>query len=256
MAGHLVSEGEQAANEARQALGLGLDAPISVLAAVEDLAGIPVCVAEFDPDVAGLFIRRHGRHYVFVNGTHSVERQRFTLAHEYGHSRMNHAPRVESTDRMYSKDPQEVAANYFAGAFLAPRQAVRNWVERHPDLDVDLEMVVRVAAFFGTSAEVSRIRLEKAGVLTTTASNRLKQRIKDTEHYGMLARIGISGYADALSRLRRDVETEVRTLPRLPSNMVRKAREAADQDLVEQDELEALLRGTPVADEAEDELSR
>jgi Zn-dependent peptidase ImmA (M78 family) len=249
--------GERAAEQARQELGLGLDAPVPVLDAVEDLAAIPVCIQAFPNDVAGLFYRRQGRSMLFVNGNHSVERQRFTLAHEFGHVHMEHEPRVESVERMWSgRDAQEVQANYFAGAFLAPRQAVRNWADRHEHLPVDLELVVRLGAFFGTSAEASRIRLETAGVIGSADSMRLKARIADNEHYGMLAALGLSGFADGLSRLKRDVEEGRRALPRLPAVLVATARRARDEDLLEEEDLGRVLRVASTDIVREDELAR
>jgi Zn-dependent peptidase ImmA (M78 family) len=254
--GARITPGERAAEQARHDLGLGLEAPVQVLDAVEDLAGIPVCIQTFPGDVAGLFYRRRGRPMLFVNGTHPVERQRFTLAHEFGHVRMAHAPRVESVDKMGSRDAQEVEANYFAGAFLAPRQAVSNWADRHTDLPVDLEMVVRLGASFGTSAEASRIRLEVAGVIGVTDSQRLKARIANNEHYGMVAALGLSGYADGLSRLKRDVEEGTRVLPRLPAVLVATARRARDEELLEEEDHQRLLRGGATDVVLEDELAR
>lgn len=251
-----VTPGERTADQARQDLGLGLDAPVSVLDAVEDLAAIPVCIQAFPSDVAGLFYRRRGRPMLFVNGEHPVERQRFTLAHEFGHVRMDHKPRVESLRGMGSRDAQEVQANYFAGAFLAPRQAVRNWAERHGELPVDLELVVRLSAFFGTSAEASRIRLELAGVISGAESERLKAQIKNQEHWGMVGALGLSGYADGLSRLKRDVDAGVRALPRLPAVLVRTARRARHEELLEEEDLERLLRGASTSLAVEDELAR
>ncbi len=244
--------GERAADKARQALGLGLDAPISVLDAVEDLAGIPVCVQEFAGDVAGLYYRRGERAYLFVNGAHPVVRQSFTLAHEFGHHRMRHSPRVESVAGMASKDPQEVEANYFAGAFLAPRQAVRNWSEHHPELS-SLELAVRVGAFFGISAEASRIRLELAGVIGPAEGRQIKRQIAAGEHREVFAALGLTPAADALSRLARDVQAGERTLPRLPLVLVRGAREANAQGLLDDEDLTALLGETEGTPPGEDE---
>jgi Zn-dependent peptidase ImmA (M78 family) len=244
--------GERAADEARQALGLGLDAPISVLDAVEDLAGVPVCIQEFAEDVAGLYYRRDRRAYLFVNGVHPVVRQRFTLAHEFGHYRMEHSPRVESMAGMSSKDPQEVEANYFAGAFLAPRQAVRNWTERHPDLP-GLELVVRVGAFFGISTEASRIRLELAGVIGKTEGRQVKRQITAGEHREVFTALGLAPAADALSRLARDVLSGERTLPRLPLALVRGAREANARGLLDDEDLTALVGDTEGSSSGEDE---
>lgn len=244
--GAAIDEGEDRAYIARQELGLGLDAPISVLDAVENLAGVPVCVAAFPQDVAGVFLRRAGRAFLFVNGTQVVVRQRFTLAHEYGHYVMQHAPRIESDAGMRAKDPQEVQANNFAGAFLAPRQAIHSWVDRHAGPAADLDLVVRLGAFFGISAEAACIRLEKAGVLGTEASEALKIRVRAGEHRGLPSRLGLTPFADSLGRLKVDVDRGARDLPRVPALLVRHARSAHEQGLLDSDELRAVLRGTPV----------
>ncbi len=240
--------GELAADATRQALGLGLDAPISVLDAVEDLAGVPVCVAEFQTDVAGLFYRRGGRAYLFVNGVDPVVRQRFTLAHEFGHKQMGHSPRVESTQAMASVDPQEVQANYFAGALIAPRQAVRNWAARHPGIE-GLELVVCASAWFGLSAEAARIRLQLSGVIAKAQSERLKDQVASGEHHGLRARLGLEAFEDALSALARDVRDSRRELPRLPAELVRGARQANAAGLLEEEDMLVLLRGARAAGE-------
>ncbi|HVA19354.1 MAG TPA: ImmA/IrrE family metallo-endopeptidase [Solirubrobacteraceae bacterium] len=242
-----------AAETARQTLGLGLDAPIPILETVEDLAGIPVCIQEFSGEIAGLFYRRNQRPYLFVNGAHSVQRQRFTLAHELGHCEMGHKPRLESLTRMQSTDRQEVEANYFAGAFLAPRQAVHNWADRNSELPVDLELVVRMSAFFGISAEASRIRLERSGVIARSASNKLKARIAAGEHRGMLGALAVSAMTDMLSRIKREVDAGNYTLPRLPGILVRMAREAHARELLDEEDMAALLRHSNLNALAEDD---
>jgi Zn-dependent peptidase ImmA (M78 family) len=246
--------GERAAEDARHALGLGLDAPISVLDAVEEIATVPVCVTELSGEVAGLFYRHRGQVYLFVNGADPVVRQRFTLAHEFGHHRMGHEPRVESLAAMYSRDQQEVEANYFAGAFLAPRQAIHNWAARHPEPPPGLELVVRVGAFFGLSPESARIRLELAGVVDQRQSQRLKEQIAAREHRGLRTQLGLSDKADALSQLRDDVEAGRRTLPRLPAVLVRGASMAHSQGLLGDEDLHTLLRGELPAERDEPEM--
>jgi hypothetical protein len=153
-----------------------------------------------------------------------------------------------------SKDPQEVQANYFAGAFLAPRQALRNWAERHPDLP-GLELVVRVGAFFGISTEASRIRLELAGVIGKTEGQRIKRQIVAGEHRGVFTALGLSPAADALSRLARDVKAGERTLPRLPLALVRGAREANALGLLDDEDLTALVGDSEGSSPGEDELA-
>jgi len=232
---------EIAAERTRAELGLGVEAPIAdILATVEDLAAIPVTVAELPNQIAGIYVRRRDQPFIFVNGTHIPVRQRFTLAHELGHHVLGHRQRVDVTQDVFGapKDPDEVAANYFAGAFLAPRTAVRNWADRHLEHPRDLELVVRAGAFFGVSAPTARIRLERAGVLRKSESSRIAEQIGNQDHYGLLGYLGLSQTHDELARLHAGGE-----LPRLPARMTTAARRAHEAGLIDDDEFAEVLQG-------------
>ena len=136
------------------------------------------------------------------------------------------------------KDPDEVAANYFAGAFLVPRTALRNWADRHADDPRDLELVVRAGAFFGVSAMTARIRLERAGVLRPAESKRLEAQIHAKQHYGMVNYLGVSQLTDELARLHHQG-----ALPRLPARMTTAARRAHEAGLIDDEEFSELLQG-------------
>ena len=199
---------ENAAERARVDLGLGVEAPLGdILAAVEDLAGIPVTVAALPKQVAGMYVRRRDDAYIFVNGVFRPVRQRFTLAHEFGHHCLGHRQRVDASGDVFGSpgDPEEVAANYFAGAFLAPVAGVRNWVDRHPDLARDLAFVVRAGAFFGIAVKSMCIRLQRAGCLSQAQARRLHAEIDTGQHRGMLSALGVSQLTDELARLHEQV---------------------------------------------------
>ena len=242
---------EVTAERTRSDLGLGDQAPIAdILAAVEELAGIPVTVARLPKGIAGMYVRRREQPFIFVNGSHPPVRQRFTIAHELGHHVLGHRQRIDESQDVFGspKDPDEVAANYFAGAFLVPRTAVRNWADRHAERPRDLELVVRTAAFFGVSARTARIRLERAQVLRSAESKRLDEQIKDQQHHGMPARLGISQLHDELSRIH-----ETSELPRLPARMTAAAHRAHAAGLIEDDEFSEILQGrTSLATAPED----
>ncbi len=57
--------------------------------------------------------------FISYNNTQSIERQRFTVAHELGHIQLGH-----TTSEKYisydTKDPNEQAANFFASELLVP----------------------------------------------------------------------------------------------------------------------------------------
>ena len=197
-----------AARLAREELGIGLtDRCSDILDAIEEDAEIPVGVLALPEGFAGVMKRARGRAFIFVNGTEAVVRQRFTLAHEFGHYRLGHGTVFDRDADMFGRDPQEVAANALAAEFLAPRPAVHAWMERRGDPDIDLEVVVRLAAYFGISARAARIRLETAGLLKR-GKRALDEAIAVGDHRELHYRLNLADLQDSL--------TAITTLPRLP----------------------------------------
>ncbi len=207
------------AREARGDLGLALDAAIGdLLDIVEGRAGIPVTVAALPKGFAGVMRRDHARVDIFINGTHAPARQRFTLAHEFGHYRLGHATVYDTADDIHGRDPQEMQANAFAGEFLVPRAATDAWLEREGDPKVGLETVVRMARHFGVSADAARIRLEQAGRLRGQAKAQITSAIAAGEHKRMLYMLSIGDFHDSLSAIGAD------DLPRLPATAQRQIK--------------------------------
>ncbi|MET0683782.1 MAG: ImmA/IrrE family metallo-endopeptidase, partial [Solirubrobacteraceae bacterium] len=92
MPGYDVNVGAKRARAARAALGLAAEEPFAcLLTAIERDARVPVVVAGMPDEVAGFCLRPgDGSSCLFVNGLQYAGRQRFTLAHEYGHHVMRH----------------------------------------------------------------------------------------------------------------------------------------------------------------------
>jgi Zn-dependent peptidase ImmA (M78 family) len=186
--------GEAAMQEARRArldMGFGLEGPLpDLLEAIEGPGRAQVVVLELGDDIAGACLQRGKLVLLFVNGRDPPVRQRFTLAHEFGHRRLGHASVVDRPTDVFGRhqrDPSEVAANYFAAEFLMPGQAVRRWARgRHLRLDE----IVRLAAEYGVSAKMARIRLETAGALR---DRDLADRLDDEiDHEGL--HLGLAGW--------------------------------------------------------------
>jgi Zn-dependent peptidase ImmA (M78 family)/transcriptional regulator with XRE-family HTH domain len=112
-----LDEVEVVARDLRTSWGLGVD-PIPVLTDMLEERGIKVFQSQAINDrFDGMAATVDGIPVVVVGRGWPGDRQRFTLAHELGHLvlRGRLAPDVE----------EEVAANRFAGAFLAPADEVR-----------------------------------------------------------------------------------------------------------------------------------
>src|SRR3954454_354955 len=197
------------ARRARLDMGFGLEGPLpDLLEAVEGPGGAQVVVLELGAEVAGACLQRGGLVLLFVNGDHAAVRQRFTLAHEFGHCRLGHASVIDRPSDVFGAqhDPAEVAANYFAAEFLMPGQAVRRWARGRR---LTLDEVVRLAAVYGVSAKAARIRLETSEALRDRAlAARLDAEIVDEGlHLGLAGWFGRHDLDDELSAV---------TAPRLP----------------------------------------
>jgi Zn-dependent peptidase ImmA (M78 family) len=203
------------ARKARIALDLPPDRPLlDVVADIEEHGGVRVVVLDIGAGVAGAYIRRPDCPLIFVNGRHSVARQRFTVAHEFGHHRLEHTTIVDRLAALTDTghDPQEVEANAFAAEFLIPRAALEKILPSRVAADLSLEHVVRIASAFGVSAEMARYRLASHGVLSDPAIRaRIDAEIAEELHVELAARLGIEEHADTLSA--------VSTLPRIPDGL-------------------------------------
>lgn len=118
-------------------------------------------------DVSGLLVRNGERATIGVNATQSPARQRFTIAHEFGHFLL-HDGIVEHVDRDYrinfrsaissrATDVEEIEANFFSASLLMPR-AMLDDREAIAALDDD-RLVGALAKEFNVSRHAMSLRL-------------------------------------------------------------------------------------------------
>ena len=192
------NRGAKRAREARQQLGLDPVAPLPcLLECVEARAGIPVVVASLAEGVAGAFT---GGRLLWVNGAQALVRQRFTLAHELGHAWCKHDGKlvVDTIATLSGTDttPYEIAANAFAAELLIPRAAL----EAHaPDGDPTLDVIVSIAARYGTSAIMTLFRFSQHGRASADCLAELRAAIEAGEHGAAYERLGCEPFTDRLA---------------------------------------------------------
>ena len=99
-----------------------------------------------------------GRPRIFVSANSSVERQRFTIAHELGHILLGHVGKYELVNREpSSKDnPIEQEANVFASRLLAPACVLWGLGIREPK---DIAKLCRI------SMTAAQFRAERMAIL-------------------------------------------------------------------------------------------
>ena len=161
-----VEDAEQAAISMRAAWNLRGN-PIPDLTELFEERGIKVLKLDLPLSVDGLNCRVHrtdgSEVPVMVCSTaKSIERHRFTLAHELGHMVMDIPPGVH----------EEKACNRFAGAFLVPSdELVREVGQRR--VNFGFAELVEIKTMFGISAAALVIRMREAGIISEATLGRI-----------------------------------------------------------------------------------
>ena len=206
--------GAKRAREARAELGYTREGPLpDLVEAIEERGNAHVVVLKLPEGVAGAYVAKADCPLLFVNGLQALSRQRFTVAHEFGHHRMGHASVVDEQQAISGKlhDPLEVRANAFAAEFLMPRDAIKAWGREHVDGAVTLEQVLLLACEYGVSAQAARYALQNAGVLSDARRCRqLDEEIAAELHVALGRQLGLQHPADELA-------DAAGRLPRIPS---------------------------------------
>jgi Zn-dependent peptidase ImmA (M78 family) len=195
--------GAKRGRQARADLGLTEIGPLPDLLTAIEGAGAHVVVLDLPEGVAGAYIAKPDTPLLFVNGAQWIARQRFTLAHEFGHFRMGHETVVDRQVAIsgHLHDPNEVCANAFAAEFLMPKQAIASWGAEHvPNGEPTLEHVCLLAADYGVSAQAARYALATADVLTSARrKQQLDDEIADELHIEVFRQLGLEPLEDELA---------------------------------------------------------
>lgn len=160
-------QAEQAANELRQRLGLGL-APIQdIVTLLEFELGIRVFVRRLDGRISGLFAYDDALGAcILLNGNHPRARRNQTTGHEIGHfASTRRVPEVLYLDQA-ENSREERYANAFGRSFLTPARAV---MQKFQEVTAGAAQLTRrhvivLAHFFGVSREAMVRRLEELGL--------------------------------------------------------------------------------------------
>jgi Zn-dependent peptidase ImmA (M78 family) len=231
--------GEEAGVEARRSLGLNEAQPLDdVLRSLERTTDLQVFVRPLGFDgIAGAYWVSQEVPFVLLNADHPVERQRFTLAHEFGHHRLGHGNQVDQQLAFGTSSPREVEANAFAASFLMPPAAIGESLAELEQPQMTFDVLITLAALFGVSAKAMRIRLETLSELKPQQIAQFDAMIEAEKHHGRAARLGVSPVSDSLALAKQDGG-------RLPPQMERKVIAALEHDILPEDVAVKLLRTT------------
>lgn len=158
---------QQAAQDAQSTLRVwsNREPPVDPIA-IARMLGLEVMVANLPSEVSGALIKELEKNpVVFLNRADSLNRQRFTCAHEIGHYvyRMNNNSisyefiDFRGTLASAGIDPEEIYANSFAAELLMPEDHVRNLVADRVPRAV-------MAAMMQVSDDALRFRMMNLGL--------------------------------------------------------------------------------------------
>jgi Zn-dependent peptidase ImmA (M78 family) len=152
-------DGEQLAQEVRKVWELGED-PIPNMVELLEVRGIKICITPFPQSVSGMtcMVRRlEGLPpvpVIVVNKTHTLERRRLTLAHELAHRLIRENSPVD----------HEKAANYFAGAFLIPKEHLERQIGAHRK-GLGYYELIQLKRLYRVSAAALLVRLKNVSIV-------------------------------------------------------------------------------------------
>jgi Zn-dependent peptidase ImmA (M78 family)/transcriptional regulator with XRE-family HTH domain len=172
----------QVAASERDRLGLGRLDPIENLFRLMDERGLRVFRVHLqDVDVYGLsaFSRQYGA-CILLNSSNTLERQIFSLAHEYAHPLMHRAfyKSPEPMSTLEGDHELELMADTFAANFLVPETGLREAFQRDVGSKaVTLEDIIFLKHHFRVSAEVMIRRLRELELVSKLEADALQQEL-------------------------------------------------------------------------------
>lgn len=128
--------------------------PVDPIVIAKEL-GIQVYVAGLDKKISGMLTKHPGCDpEIYINGIDSINRQRFTCAHELGHYVKRSAAGEEDWENIDYRspltsegvDPDEIYANRFAAGLLMPKSALLRLVKEYSPTTLAYEFGVSVDA--------------------------------------------------------------------------------------------------------------
>jgi len=171
------SDAEAFANNLRIEWELGED-PIPDMTVLLEENGIKVLVLDLPDSISGMTCFASRREHpaslpvVVVNKRKSLERRRFTLAHELAH-------RVFNSDHFDCSRDEENAAQRFAGAFLMHADHLRREAGSKRE-KIGYQEIVYLKRMYRVSAAALAMRLEQIGIIAKATLSTIFQTIGRT----------------------------------------------------------------------------
>jgi len=97
----------------------------TILPYLQKTQEIKVLPFDLGQKISGIQATEGSTSYISYNLTQHQHRQRFTVAHEFGHLALGHTSANNSDYNLDTKDPYEIEANNFAAELLIPLEMIK-----------------------------------------------------------------------------------------------------------------------------------
>ena len=222
-------DAESVAEAERRRLGLGDGAALKLRELLEREAGLRIFVLSMPSGIAGLYgLSSEAGPCVATNSKHPAVRQRWSLAHEFGHcvTRLDR-PEITRLSGYVRLPEQERFADRFASAFLLPASGLERRIRdlEAQDRSVTIADLLFIADEYEVSLQALALRLEDLRILPSGSWDKLTHSGANIQAASRMLGIRTSA-------------ADTRTLPR---RFVFLALEAYDRELLTERELADLL---------------
>jgi len=166
----------------RKYFGEDIYSPIDIFSMLNNSEDFTVVFYPMSDRISGICIRENGNRIIGINSTLTYGRQRFTAAHELCHLffHNNFKSIICAKDIDKNKDSQEKEADMFASYFLAPYEAMNDFIVtklKKQKGNLDINDVVKIEQNYGLSRQATLWRLINEGYLSIDDSESMKTGI-------------------------------------------------------------------------------
>lgn len=176
----LVAFAEDVAARERSRLLLGDQPILDLRGLLETEVGVRVFFGPMPSSIAGMYAFVVDLGYcILINRKHPRQRQRASLAHEYGHFLCSrHKPGIDYLTGSSHKPAVERFAEVFAMSFLMPQSGVRKQFHEVVESRRDFQVadLCRLSSCYFVSVHAMALRLEDLGLIDKGAWNHLVER--------------------------------------------------------------------------------
>lgn len=131
--------------------------PLTDLTTLLSAQGYYILKATAPHNLSGFYMKKAGYPFIFINSSHTLGRQNFSLLHEVYHHIMNHQNGISDFN---SNSLEEREAEIFAGLVLLPDKEIEKWSDQEL---ASPSTIAEISSYYQMSFSGTLVRLMQTG---------------------------------------------------------------------------------------------